>query len=127
MIRFCRSVFLLGVCVLVATTLSSSPLSAQERVGSRASYHLMQLSMKADQIPLDEFRARTEEIRSCSDASDLAKTLGAEVKRDRFVPSWDLPAELKKTLADLPTGHATQVFGEDGSIMRVIIICSRNA
>lgn len=87
----------------------------------------MQLSMKTNQIPLEEFRTKTEEIRSCRDASDLAKNLGAEVKRDRFVPSWDLPTELRKTLADLPTGHATQVFGEDGAMMRVIVICSRNA
>lgn len=127
MLNLCRLIMFLGVCPLVATSLLSGQLSAQERVPSRASYHLIQLSMKADQIPLEEFRARTEEIKSCRDASDLAKALGAEVRRDRFVPSWDLPAELRKTLADLPTGQATQVFGEDGSVIRVIVICSRNA
>ena len=127
MLNICRLIMLFGVCPLVATPLISGQLSAQERAPSRASYHLVQLSIKADQIPLEEFRAKTEEIRSCRDATDLAKSLGAEVKRDRFVPSWDLPVELRMTLAELPTGHATQVFSEDISVMRVIVICSRNA
>ena len=84
----------------------------------------MQLSVDAQQVAPEEFRAKTEEITSCGDAKDLAATIGADVKRNRFVLSTRLPEELQDALKDLPSGRATQVFNDDGSTMRVIVLCN---
>ncbi|QZD87443.1 hypothetical protein [Qipengyuania psychrotolerans] len=99
--------------------------SPEARSSANPSYHLKQLSVATAGIPLEEFKTKTEAIRSCLDANKLAKELDADVKTDRFVPSWDLSDDLRDALRDVPTGHATEVFSNDPSVMRVLVICHR--
>nr|WP_298896749.1 hypothetical protein [uncultured Altererythrobacter sp.] len=111
---------------LAAATLLTSGLAAQNGRGSgQTSYSLMQLTVKSDQISVEEFSAQTSEIRSCADARALAKELDADIKRDRFVMPHHIPESLKEELSRLPTGQATKVFSADPTVMRVIVICHR--
>jgi len=89
-------------------------------------YDLLLLSVDSRKIAYEEFKAKTEAIRSCRDARKLAKSIGGVVQRDRFVPSWDLSMEVREYLSEIPTGRSTQVFGADPSVMRVQVICGRN-
>ena len=84
----------------------------------------MQLAVEADKVELDQFKAGAEAIRSCDDALKLAQSLSADIKRNRFVRASNLPGELQDILKDLPTGHATPLFGTDGNA-RVLVICNR--
>lgn len=120
---------LLGTAALTAAAVAPAALSAQYAPGVRSSsvatYHMMQLSVSTASIGLEEFKAQTETIRSCGDAKRLAEPLGAEIRRDRFVRATQLPDDLQETLADLQTGHASEVFTADGTVMRVLVICGR--
>ena len=104
---------------------ASGQSSPEARSSSNPSYHLKQLSVATTEISLEDFKGKTEAIRSCLDANNLAKELDADVKTDRFVPSWDLSDDLRDALRDVPTGHATEVFTNDPSVMRVLVICHR--
>ena len=117
---------LLGVSLLAAVAFVPATLSAQSGVRSSTvpSYHLMQVSVEAGDIALDEFKAKAKAIRSCGEAGELAKALDADVKRDRFVRATDMPVSLQDELRELPTGHATKVFG-DSQTLRVLVICNR--
>lgn len=117
------SIFLMALALLIPGQLTAQDGSG--RGSQQANYHLMQLSVQTDKVSLEEFDTRTREIRSCRDARDLAKTFGADIKRDRFVMSHQLPEELREELSNTPTGHATKVFSADPSVMRVIVICHR--
>ena len=111
---------------LIAATLVPAALSAQmARTSPAPSYHLMQVSVNAEDISPEEFKAKTATIRSCDDAVTLVETLGAEWKRNRFVRANELPQDLRQVLRDLPAGHATPVFGDEAAIMRVLVLCAR--
>ena len=111
---------------VAAATVTPSAAIAQEGRGSKqTNYHLMQLTVKSDQISVEEFSAQTSEIRSCVAARALAKEIDAQIKRDRYVMPHHIPERLKEELSTLPTGHATRVFSADPSVMRVIVICHR--
>lgn len=122
---------LIGWGALVAATTLPSMLAAQQynpgsgvRSSPVARYSLMQLSVPSDHISYEDFSAQTSEIRSCYDAKKLAKELDAKVTRNRYVTASSLPEGVQKALKETPRGEATQVFSADGSVMRVIVICS---
>lgn len=127
--KICKPGRITSALVSIATAFVPVTASAQSSPEARSSavpsYHLKQLSVETAEISLDEFKAKTEAIRSCLDANKLAKELDADVKTDRFVPSWDLSDDLRDALRDVPTGHATEVFSNDPSVMRVLVICHR--
>jgi hypothetical protein len=101
-------------------------LSAQEgRSSGEANYHLKQLTVETSDISLEQFETKTAAIRSCADANELAEELGADLRTDRFVPRWELPESLRRTLKVTPTGRATKVFSDDPDLMRVLVICHR--
>ena len=121
--RIASALVTIAVAFVPVTAFGQS--SPEARSSANPSYHLKQLSVATAGIPLEEFKAKTETIRSCLDANKLAKELDADVKTDRFVPSWDLSDDLRDALRDVPTGHATEVFSNDPSVMRVLVICHR--
>jgi hypothetical protein len=119
--------FRLGMCAAIAAAaIAPTALSAQVEIRRSPvpSYHLIQLSVGAEQIAPEEFKAKTGEIKSCVDAKNLAKTLGADMKRNRFVRSTTLPENLRDEVKKLPIGHATEVFSNDSSTMRVLVLCN---
>ncbi|GMN02956.1 hypothetical protein [Erythrobacter sp. MTPC3] len=117
---------ILSAAAVLVTAMASAPISAQnERSSPVPRYHLMQLSVSAASTSPAEFETKTAAVQSCRDAIDLAKSLDADVKRNRFVRASSLPGELQEILADLPTGHATPVFSADGKAMRVLVLCYR--
>ncbi|RGP40168.1 hypothetical protein BPTFM16_00446 [Altererythrobacter insulae] len=117
-----------GPVLVALAAVSVIPIAAvaQEGRGSgQTNYHLMQLTVKSDQVSLEDFSAQAKKIRSCNDAKQAAKTMDADIKRDRFVMPHQLPSDLKAELEETPTGHATKVFSADPTLMRVIVICHR--
>lgn len=120
----------LGIAALATAALASptSMAHAQTDAGVRSSsvpsYHLVQLSISADEGAIEAFRTDTQSIRSCDDAMDVARTHSADITRNRFVRATRLPSELQDILRDLPTGHATPLFGVDGAV-RALVICNR--
>ena len=122
---------MIGWGALVAATALPSALAAQQynpgsgvRSSPVARYSLMQLSVQREDIAYEDFSAQASQIRSCYDAKKLAKELDAKVARNRFVTASSLPEDVQKALKETPRGEATQVFSADGSVMRVIVICS---
>ena len=122
-----RNISSLGAaCILAATALVPAALHAQnERASPVPRYDLMQLSVELRDISVPEFKAKTQTIRSCRDAKEVAKSLGADVKRNRFISASALPPDLKDALRELSAGEATQVFGGDGKTVRVLVLCNR--
>ena len=112
---------------LAAAALVPAALSAQTniRTSSVPNYHLMQLSISSTDYSLAEFRSATEALRSCAEARDLARSIGADIRRDRFVRGTQLPESLRAEIETLTSGHATRVFSENGETMRVIVLCNR--
>ena len=109
-----------------ALALAPAAVSAQqERASPVDSFHLVQLSVNASDVAPDEFKAKTESIRSCADARDLRDSLGAEMTRNRFVRATQLPDDLRALVDELPTGHATPVYTYDGAVLRVLVLCNR--
>ena len=123
--KACLTSALVTIAAAFAPVTASGQSIPEARSSAKPSYHLKQLSVATAEIPLEEFKAKTEAIRSCLDANKLAKELDADVKTDRFVPSWDLSDDLRDALRDVPTGHSTEVFSNDPSVMRVLVICHR--
>ncbi|MEL7217349.1 MAG: hypothetical protein AAGK01_02850, partial [Pseudomonadota bacterium] len=101
-------------------------LSAQVARGShQPSYYLMQLSVDGDSVSQRDFAAKTETIKSCGDARKVGKEVGADIKRNRFVASWNLNPSMQKMLDGMDTGEASEIVTNDGKTMRVFVICSR--
>jgi len=117
--------FICSVAVLAAALVPAGLSAQAARTSPVPSYHLMQLSVDSTDVTFEEFKAKTEAIRSCGDATKLVESLGTEWKRDRFVRASQLPEDLQAVLEELPTGHATQVFSDDGIVLRVIVLCNR--
>ncbi|MFU7528433.1 hypothetical protein [Qipengyuania sp. ASV99] len=88
-------------------------------------FHLVQLSVSTPEVAADEFMAKTEAIRSCTDAMNLGEELGAEVTRNRNVRASQIPEALSEILETLPAGHASPVFSDNGTVLRVLVLCGR--
>lgn len=118
---------LLSASAAMAMAAIPAALSAQpgERISSVPAYHLVQVSVARDNISEGEFIERSKSIRSCSQAVELGEEIGARVTRDRFVRAGQLPPYIRDLLAELPVGHATEVYGIDGEPMRVLVLCAR--
>lgn len=116
----------LTAAVLGAIALSPAALSAQADVRSsgQTHYHLVQLSVSAQDMPLEDFAARTKTIESCAQAKDVAHEVGADIKRNRYVMAHRLPDQVKNALQSTDIGNATQVFSDDGETMRVLVVCN---
>ena len=112
----------LSLAALAVPTGLSAQLDLQTSPVPR--YHLVQLAVESETISAEEFASKTEAIRSCRDAKNLAEEIGAEMKRNRFVLSTRLPKDLQAALKDLPAGHATQVYPGAGSTLQVIVLCN---
>lgn len=98
----------------------------QERMSPRPNYNLVQLSVKSAEVAPEEFKTRTEAIRSCDQAVKLAAELDAQVTRNAYVRADQMPTELNAILKDLPTGQATPVFTNGGEVLRVLVLCNRS-
>ncbi|MEE4287751.1 MAG: hypothetical protein V2J14_00150 [Erythrobacter sp.] len=97
------------------------------RTSSTPSYHLVQLSVAYDAERIADFAARTQEIRDCGDARELASSYPADFVENKNVNASVLPGDVRALLKDLPTGRASKPFGNVGDKMRVLVICDRNA
>lgn len=117
---------LIPAAAMIAAALAPVAATAQdERASPRPDYNLVQLSVAASVVPIEQFQARTMAITSCGEAVKLGKTLGAKVERKAFVHASELPPKLRPVLKDLPNGMATPVLTEDGKVLHVLVICSR--
>lgn len=96
-----------------------------ERASPLPDYNLVQLSVAASAVPIEQFQARTMAITSCGEAVKLGKTLGAKVERKTFVHASELPPKLRPVLKNLPNGMATPVLSEGGATLHVLVVCSR--
>lgn len=116
----------LATAALAALSLSPVSLSAQTNVrgSGQAHYHLMQLSVSAQDMALEDFEAKTRTISSCADAKGLARELGADIRRNRYVMAHRLPDQVKIALQSTDIGNATQVFSDDDETMRVLVVCN---
>lgn len=114
---------------VAAAALIAAPLalSAQSdvRTSSVPTYHLVQLSVQSGQVTPEDFKARTEAIQSCEDASEVAQSIGADFVRNRHIRATQMPEDLQDILKDLPAGEATPVFSKDGQVLRVLVLCAR--
>ncbi len=114
---------------IVALTVALAPAAAtaqqEYRVSSQPNYNLVQLSVPASRMAPQEFQARTAAIRSCGEAVKLGKELGAEVNRSNYTQAHRLPPQLRPMLKELPNGTATPVLSENGSVLQVLVVCSR--
>ena len=111
-----------GVC---ASLTAAVPAFSQARETNSDRYSLMQLSIPATHSEAAAFGQQTAALTNCKQARDLAKKLEADVRRDRYVMAHRLPVSLRDTLADIETGYASEVFTNDGTTLRVLVICNR--
>ena len=118
---------IVSAAALIAATFAPAAALAQEaRTSSVPIYNFVQLSVNAATIAPGDFKARTEEIRSCGDARKLAKTIGARANNSHSVMATLLPYDLRPILASTQTGRATPVLVEKGSALHVVVICHRS-
>jgi hypothetical protein len=111
---------------VAALTMALAPAAAfAQQLSSQPNYNLVQLLVPASRMAPQEFQARTAEIRSCGEAVKLGKELGAEINRSNYTQAHQLPPQLRPMLKDLPNGTATPVLSEDGSVLQVLVVCSR--
>ncbi len=114
-----------AAAMVAAALASSAAIAQQESTSPLPNYTLVQLSVAANAVPIEEFQARTMEIGSCAEAVTLGKALDAKVERKHFVHATELPPQLRPVLKDLPNGMASPVLSEDGSTLHVLVVCSR--
>lgn len=91
----------------------------------RLAFDLAQLTVRDAALDREAFRIAAGSIRSCEDARLVAKAIGGRLSRERSVRSDSLPFPISSRLAELPEGHATQVFRIDEDAMSVLVLCSR--
>lgn len=118
---------LIPAAAMLAATLVPGAAFGQTDVRSSPlpSYNLVQLSVAASAVSIEEFQAQTMTIGSCGDAVKLGKAIDAKVERKRFVHATELPPQLRPLMKDLPNGTASPVLSEDGSALHVLVICNR--
>lgn len=114
------------IAAFAGALIPAAALAQEERVSSLPDYNLVQLSVAASAVPIEEFQSRTMAINSCGEAVKLGKALGAKVERKTFVHATELPPQLRPVLKDLPNGMATPVLTEDGKALHVLVVCSRS-
>jgi hypothetical protein len=115
-----------AIAAFAGALIPAAALAQEERVSSLPDYNLVQLSVAASAVPIEEFQSRTMAINSCGEAVKLGKALGAKVERKTFVHATELPPQLRPVLKDLPNGMATPVLTEDGKALHVLVVCSRS-
>ncbi len=115
-----------AIAAFAGALIPAAVLAQEERVSSLPDYNLVQLSVAASAVPIEEFQSRTMAINSCGEAVKLGKALGAKVERKTFVHATELPPQLRPVLKDLPNGMATPVLTEDGKALHVLVVCSRS-
>jgi hypothetical protein len=113
------------VAMLAAALAPAAALAEQESTSTLPNYNLVQLSVTASAVPIEEFQTRTMAINSCADAVKLGKAMDAKVERKRFVHATELPPQLRPVLKNLPNGMASPVLSEDGSALHVLVVSSR--
>ncbi len=118
--RLCPALALVALALV-----PTSAAGQQERISPLPSYNLVQLSVASVQVAPAEFKAQTAAIRTCTEAMELGKNLNARVERKRFVHLSELPPQLRPVVKGVPTGQATPVLSEDGSILHVLVVCNR--
>ncbi len=118
---------LIPAAAMLAAALAPAAALGQTEVltSPLPNYNLVQLSVAASALPIDEFQTRTMAISSCSDAVKIGKALGAKVERKSFVHASELPPQLRPMLKDLPNGMASPVLSEGGEMLHVLVVCSR--
>lgn len=119
---------MIGMAALLAAGVAPSIAAAQSASGSTSSiprYHLMQVSVDARETPPAQFKAQTEAIKSCSDAKSVAKSLGADVKRNRFTRASLMGPDLQQRISELKVGEATEVYTDGTGTLRVLVLCGR--
>lgn len=116
---------LIPAVMLAAALAPAAALAEQERSSPLPNYNLVQLSVAASAVPIEEFQARTMEINSCGEAVKLGKALDAKVERKAFVHATELPPHLRPLLKNLPNGMASPVLSQDGATLHVLVVCSR--
>lgn len=114
-----------AVAMLAAAFAPTAALAEQESTSSLPNYNLVQLSVAASAVPIEEFQTRTMAINSCADAVKLGKAMDAKVERKRFVHATELPPQMRPVLKNLPNGMASPVLSEDGATLHVLVVCSR--
>ncbi|MDP5104517.1 MAG: hypothetical protein NWP98_11375 [Erythrobacter sp.] len=114
-----------ALAVLVTALAPASGFAQAERTSPLPNYNLVQLSVAASDMAAADFQTRTAAIRSCGDAVKLGKDIGAEVNRSNFTHASELPPQLRPMLKDLPNGTASPVLSEDGTVLHVLVVCSR--
>ncbi|NNC51431.1 MAG: hypothetical protein HKO08_00135 [Erythrobacter sp.] len=100
-------------------------VSGQTSSGSGPHYHLVQLSIESSEVSRERFSEETRAIRDCGDARDVGEAIGADIKKNRWVPAWKIPKRVRAVLKDVETGQATEVFSNEPGILRVLVICHR--
>lgn len=118
----------LSAVAVIAAALAPTSTFAQAEgvwVSTAPVYDLVQLRVKSSQVSVKDFTARTEAIRSCREAVKLGKDLDAAVTRSNLTRSSQLPPQLRPILRDVPAGQATPVLSEDGTVLHVLVVCSR--
>ncbi|MEO0590765.1 MAG: hypothetical protein AAFZ11_09425 [Pseudomonadota bacterium] len=130
---FCAPVIALAVSLLAS--LGAAPLKAQDTeqeqglsqspTGEPGTMHLLQMSVERGSGAVDEFRARTPEIRSCEEARLLGVELSAKMVENRSVRPVQLPERLQAVMSKMATGQATPPFGAGDGPIRVLVICNR--
>lgn len=116
---------LIPATLLAAALAPAVALAEQESTSPLPNYNLVQLSVAASALPIEQFQTRTMAISSCGEAVELGKALGAKVERKSFVHASELPPHLRTVLKDLPNGVASPVLSDDGSVLHVLVVCSR--
>jgi hypothetical protein len=116
---------LIPATLLAAALAPAVALAEQESTSPLPNYNLVQLSVAASALPIEQFQTRTMAISSCGEAVELGKALGAKVERKSFVHASELPPQLRTVLKDLPNGVASPVLSDDGSVLHVLVVCSR--
>jgi hypothetical protein len=116
---------LAAAAILAAAFAPTGAIVQEERTSPLPSYDLVQLSVAAGAVPVEEFQTRTMAINSCRDAVTLGKAMNAKVERKRFVHATELPPQLRPVLKNLPNGMATPVLSNDDRVLSVLVVCGR--
>ena len=72
------------------------------------------------------FAAATAKIQGCGGATEVAKSLGAEVVDNSEIPVKNLPPQLQDIMLNLQIGQATPPFGSQEDGIRVLVLCGRD-
>ena len=72
------------------------------------------------------FAAATAKIQGCGGATEIAKSVGAEVVDNSQIPVKNLPPQLQDMMLNLQIGQATPPFGSQEDGVRVLVLCGRD-